>query len=99
MTTDSVYFVRNPQCNNHNAGTPPTTPAPGPPPLTNKPNPLEVRLLYLPALMFARQRHQGNCHSNTARRQHRFHVMRAHAILLDPQQEDGQRDCLISVSM
>ena len=70
MTTDSVYFVRDPQCNNYNAGTPlppPTTPAPGPPPPTNKPNPLEVRLHSLPPLMFAAQRHQENCHSNKAR--------------------------------
>ena len=54
MTTDSVYFVRNPQCNNYNAGTPlppPTTPAPGSPPPANKLNPLEVRLYHFPPLI------------------------------------------------
>ena len=36
VVTDSVYFVRNPKCNNYKAGTPLPTPAP---PATLAPSP------------------------------------------------------------
>ena len=54
VNTDSVYFIRNPQCNNYNAGTPLPPPATPTPPATlaptppGKPNIIQVRELLLP---------------------------------------------------
>lgn len=53
VNTDSVYFIRNPQCNNFKTGTPlPPTPTPSPPATlapspAGKPNIIQVNISFV----------------------------------------------------